>query len=287
MLKIGEFSRLSQVTVKTLHHYDEIGLLKPSQIDPFTGYRYYTVEQLPQVHRIMALKALGLSLEQIATMVADEISTDHIRDILQRQQTQIQQRIQEEQRRLSQVAFRLRMIELEEHLPNLDVVVKPIPPFTALTLRTSIGHENHAPDLHTFQRETEHAMAQGKFKLVGPIGEIYYGEEFRLDWQDVEFVLPVDESQTEDVPLETAGVLRLKTVPALSMAATYVHYSTDTNGYDTDHLSEVMPILRRWIVDNGYRLCGSHRTVRHHGPLQHAEYLDWITEFQHEIALAE
>ncbi len=63
VLKIGEFSRLSQVTVKTLHHCDELGLLQPAHIDQFTGYRYYTVEQLPRIHRIMALKELGLSLE--------------------------------------------------------------------------------------------------------------------------------------------------------------------------------------------------------------------------------
>lgn len=66
MIKIGEFSQLSQVTVKTLHHDDEMGLLKPAHIDAFTNYRYYTVEQLPRINRIMALKELGLTLEQIA-----------------------------------------------------------------------------------------------------------------------------------------------------------------------------------------------------------------------------
>ena len=75
MLKIGEFSQLSQVTVKTLHHYDEIGLLKPAHIDRFTNYRYYTVEQLPRIHRIMALKELGLSLEQIGLMAPPTCSS--------------------------------------------------------------------------------------------------------------------------------------------------------------------------------------------------------------------
>ena len=54
MLKIGEFSRLSQVTIKTLHHYDELGLIKPAHIDPSTNYRFYEVGQLPRIHRIMA-----------------------------------------------------------------------------------------------------------------------------------------------------------------------------------------------------------------------------------------
>src|SRR6185437_15238686 len=79
MLKIGEFSRLSQVTVKTLHHYDEMGLLKPSLTDPFTSYRYYTLDQLPRLHTIMALKELGLSLDEIAQLLSEELSADQIR----------------------------------------------------------------------------------------------------------------------------------------------------------------------------------------------------------------
>jgi len=63
MFKIGEFSKLSQVTVKTLRYYDEIGLLKPAEVDRFTSYRYYSVDQLPRLNRILALKDLGLSLE--------------------------------------------------------------------------------------------------------------------------------------------------------------------------------------------------------------------------------
>ena len=63
MFKIGEFSKLSQVTVKTLRYYDEIGLLKPAEVDRFTSYRYYSARQLPRLHRILALKDLGLSLE--------------------------------------------------------------------------------------------------------------------------------------------------------------------------------------------------------------------------------
>ena len=90
MLKIGEFSRLSQVTIKTLHHYDELGLLKPARIDPTTNYRFYTVEQLPRIHRIMALKEMGLSLEQIGLLLEKDLSTEEMRGMLRMQQAQIQ-----------------------------------------------------------------------------------------------------------------------------------------------------------------------------------------------------
>src|SRR5258708_3344144 len=96
MLKIGEFSRLSQVTIKTLHHYDEIGLLKPAQVDPFTDYRYYTVDQLPRLHSIMALKELGLSLEEIARLLLDDLPPEQIRGMFRLKQAEAQPRVPED-----------------------------------------------------------------------------------------------------------------------------------------------------------------------------------------------
>lgn len=65
VLKIGDFSRLTFVSVKTLRYYDELGLLRPVRVDEFTGYRYYSADQLPRLNRILALKDLGLSLEEV------------------------------------------------------------------------------------------------------------------------------------------------------------------------------------------------------------------------------
>jgi DNA-binding transcriptional MerR regulator len=277
MLKIGEFSRLSQVTVKTLHHYDEIGLLKPASVDRFTGYRYYSVEQLPRTHRIMALKELGLSLEQIALMLGEEVSSEQIRGMLRLQQAEIQQRVREEQARLAQVEFRLRMIELEDEMPELDVIVKQIPPTRALALRGSIKPQ----DLVHFGQVLEQALAQHNIKPVGAGVEIHYEEEYRFDWQDVEIALPVDDIEIDEIPLESYGVARVTTVPGLEKAATYIHHGRP------DKIPETFSILQRWVVDNGYRLCGTYRLVHHRGPTEHAEYEDWITELQHEIEPAE
>lgn len=70
-LKIGEFSRLSQVTVKTLRLYEEIGLLMPIEIDDYTGYRYYDVSQMQMMNNIIYLKNLGFNLEEIRTLFED------------------------------------------------------------------------------------------------------------------------------------------------------------------------------------------------------------------------
>ncbi len=83
MLTIGEFAWLSQVTVETLRHYDRLKLLKPAHLDRFTGYRYYSLAQLPRLNRILALKELGLPLSEIRRLLDQPITADEIRRILQ------------------------------------------------------------------------------------------------------------------------------------------------------------------------------------------------------------
>src|SRR5271165_1208003 len=113
MLKIGEFSQLGQVTVRTLHHYDNLGLLKPVFIDPDSDYRYYSIEQLPRLNRIVALKDLGLSLDQIAHLLASDVSAAEMRGMLELRQAELAQHITAEQATMARVAARLRQIEQE------------------------------------------------------------------------------------------------------------------------------------------------------------------------------
>jgi DNA-binding transcriptional MerR regulator len=277
MLKIGEFSRLSQVTVKTLHHYDEIGLLVPAHIDNFTNHRFYSVDQLPQIHRIMALKGLGLSLEQIGLMLSERLDAQQVRGMLRLKQGELQQRLRDEQTQLAQVEFRLRMLEMEENMSELEVIVKKIAPVRALTVRMSFTRDQ----LVAVNQELMQALAQHNVKLTGPETEIRYEEEFKPGFADVELVLPVDERQTEAVPLPTLGTLKVTTVPGLEMAATFMH-----RGAHTQPLDEALLVLQRWVVANGYKLAGSNRIVHHRGWIERADPKDWISEFQHEIVPA-
>jgi DNA-binding transcriptional MerR regulator len=86
VFKIGEFSKLSQVTVKTLRYYDKIGLLRPAEVDRFTDYRYYSADPLPRLNRILALKGLGLSLDQIARLLEDDLPPEHAADLIRLKQ---------------------------------------------------------------------------------------------------------------------------------------------------------------------------------------------------------
>jgi DNA-binding transcriptional MerR regulator len=275
MLKIGEFSRLAQVTVRALHHYDKVGLLHPAHIDDFTNYRYYTVEQLPRLHRIMALKELGLSLEQISLMIDADLPAEQIRGMLNLRQAEIQQRLHDEQERLQRVKFHLRMIEMESQLPALDVVIKEIPSLYALTLRRSMKPQN----MVALGVEFEEAADYHNIQLTGPVTEIRFEEEFQFNHDDVEFVWPVPSSQVDAIDLKTFGTLQPKLVGGLPLVASYIVHGANRKQY-----GEILPIFRRWIVGNGYELRPTHRLVFHRGPVEHAEYEDWIIEFQHEIA---
>lgn len=65
LYKIGEFSKLTNVPIKTLRYYDEINLFKPQEIDLFSGYRYYSKEQIDDLAVILNLKDVGFSLDEI------------------------------------------------------------------------------------------------------------------------------------------------------------------------------------------------------------------------------
>lgn len=113
MYKIGEFARVGQVTVKALRHYARLGLLRPGWVDRFSGYRYYTPEQIPRLNRILALKDLGFSLEQVKLLLDDDLQIDKLRSMLKMKQAELSERVQIEQHRLAQVENRLQQIEQE------------------------------------------------------------------------------------------------------------------------------------------------------------------------------
>jgi DNA-binding transcriptional MerR regulator len=124
MFKIGDFSRLSRVPVKTLRYYDEIGLLKPTDVDRFTRYRYYSVEQLFRLNRILVLKELGFSLEQIGQLLTDDLTPEQLRGMLRLRRAEIEQQVQAAQLQMAQIDLRLRQIEQEGKMPDYEIVIK-------------------------------------------------------------------------------------------------------------------------------------------------------------------
>jgi DNA-binding transcriptional MerR regulator len=135
MFRIGEFSRIAQVSGRLLRYYDNIGLLSPEATDPETGYRYYSAQQLPRLNRILVLKELGLSLELIAHLLDQHTSVDEIRAMLAARKAQIEQSLQEEMQRLQAVETRLQQIDSSGQIQEPDVVLKNLPAQRFLAVR--------------------------------------------------------------------------------------------------------------------------------------------------------
>ncbi|MBM3536788.1 MAG: MerR family transcriptional regulator [Alphaproteobacteria bacterium] len=124
MFRIGEFSQIARVSGRLLRYYDSIGPLQPQRTDPATGYRYYSAGQLGRLNQILALKDLGLSLEQVARLLDGNISPNEIRGMLTLKKAELERTLSEEASRLLHIESRLRQIEEQGSLSNYDVVVK-------------------------------------------------------------------------------------------------------------------------------------------------------------------
>jgi effector-binding domain-containing protein len=160
----------------------------------------------------------------------------------------------------------------------MDIVIKRIEPQRALTLRRTFSTWEAIPQVG---REIGNVVATHRITPVGPPTGIYYGEAFKFEDFDYEFVLLVDDDQTEEVPLERAGRLQLRQLPAIEMAATHLHQG------DLTGLSAKYALMERWAGENGYRLCGVTRIIHHRGPMHAVDPADYLTELQHEIEKAE
>jgi DNA-binding transcriptional MerR regulator len=252
MFKIGDFSKLCRVPTSMLRYYADLGLLEPAHIDKFTGYRYYTADQIPRLNRILALRDLGLSLEQIKAMLHEKLLPEEIRGMLRLKQAEIEQRVQEEQERLARVMARLKQMEQEKHMPTLEVVLKQIPVQHVMAIREVIPTPVY---VGTLMNQVFAALgANGIQPTHAPIA-LYHDEEFTLINMDTEIAIPVAESVNAILPLGDGRQLAATDLPAIPIAACVIHAAS----YDL--FEETYAALGQWIADNGYQIAGPSREI--------------------------
>lgn len=263
MFRIGDFSSISRVPVKTLRYYDEIGLFKPASVDRFTGYRYYSVGQLPRLNRILALRDLGFSLEQIARLVDGELSPSQLRGMFQMKQAQIEQQIDAEQARLARVEARLRQIEQEGKMPEYDVILKKIKPLKVAAARDVIPTYGDVGQL--LGRVFAH-IGQHRGHPAGPPMSLYYDEGYREKDADVEAAVPVAG------PVPDGEMVTVRELPGGEVAST-VHQGTFEN------VGQAYAAVATWIEANGYQVIGPPREIYLSGG-EGVDVADWVTEIQ-------
>jgi effector-binding domain-containing protein len=246
MFKIGDFSRLSRISVKALRYYDEIGLLKPVKVDEFTGYRYYAADQLSRLHYIMALKNTGLSLEDIATLINNNLNTSQMRDIFILKQAELRQRLSEEQKRLEHVENLLRQIEKEGIMPDYKVVVKKVEPQFVASVRGILP--NYGEVGQFYDLIFKHLAKKMIFKPAAPTMLICHDDEYKEKDVDVELCVPIKKS----IP----GSEKVKVYELPEIEAACIIHKGQYEGF-----SETYAALMGWIEKNGYEIIGHDREV--------------------------
>ena len=259
MFSIGEFARLGGVSVRTLRHYDEIGLLRPASVDPGTGYRGYTAQQLGQLNRIMALKELGLSLTQ-ARRLLDGITLDELRGMLLLRRAQLEHELEQHKNQLLGVEGRLRSIAREDAMPADDIVAKKIPALGAVVIAgqaPAFGPENIVPVVNRLAEQFDQLGIHDRVKEAGP-RLIFYEYE---DGENVtvHLALPVTEA-----PGELPAPAHYRVLPQVEAAISV------RAGPAASIFPMVYHDLARWIDERGYRAVGPGREV-------------WVNEV-HDIA---
>ncbi|HMB24773.1 MAG TPA: MerR family transcriptional regulator [Anaerolineales bacterium] len=274
MFTVGEFSRLARVSKRLLRYYDEIGLLKPIHIDKLTGYRYYSAGQMPRLNRILALKDLGLSLDQIQRTLSDRISTDEMQGMLLLKKAEIEQQVREEIQRITNIEARLQFLRSTEADGPFDVVIKGVPAQPVLSTRVVLASLEDGLGLFSqIMAALPEKSGEGLFFAILHSDGIDEGN------LDVEVGRTITAKAHAPVPLHGDLQLRFHELPAVDEMATFVVTGPFANlliGYS---------MIGTWAETNGYRLAGVPREVALQLP-QTADWSDAVAEIQYPVAPA-
>ena len=127
MFGIGTVARLAQASVRTLRHYDDLGLLTPARLDPLTGYRHYTPDQVLRLHRILVLRDMGVPLSEVGQLIDDGVTVEQLRGTLHLCQAEARARLVAQTEQLTRVELRLAQLE-EGPMADYEVIVKRLEP---------------------------------------------------------------------------------------------------------------------------------------------------------------
>ncbi|WP_353095174.1 MerR family transcriptional regulator [Tissierella praeacuta] len=264
MLKIGDFSKLSMISIRMLRHYDEIGLLIPESIDDFTGYRYYSEAQLPLAGRINALKDMGFSLSSVSEILRSYEDPQALKKYLLLKQTEIREESEEINRRLLLIETTIRRLGKDDSTMNYNVTLKELPERYVASVRKMIPDYSQEGMLwHILMEETEPLHVQNGdpcYTLA-----IFHDGEYKENGVDVEVQKSVrgNYKDTENVKFKTVAPIQIA-------SATY------KGSYD--QIIDVNEAVANWIRDNGYEFNGLSFCIYHVSPHETQNPEEWVTE---------
>jgi DNA-binding transcriptional MerR regulator len=252
MFRIGEFAQIAQVSGRQLRFYDQLGLLQPAHVDQQTGYRYYTIRQLPRLNSILALKDLGLSLEQIGPLLDREMSPAELRSMLTLKRAQLERSLQEEEARLRHIESRIAQIDREGKADGFDVIVKSTPPTPFLAVNCSCDSMDEV--VRMVRTVAEEGSRQIKPALRDKLVVVARND---VDAEKLDLDIGFSLTRPSNASVRIAGdlVLRATELPAIETMATVVRPGTNAESHTS------FGTVGRWIEANHYEIAGPCREI--------------------------
>lgn len=269
MLKIGDFSKLSWISIRMLRHYDEIGLLKPEKVDTFTGYRYYDEVQLVTAGRIQALKNMGFGLSVIQEIMEKYSDAGELERFLSVKRQEIEEEGKQLMQKLHLLDSTIRWLRKDGTIMGYDVTLKTLPEHYVASVRKIIPTYAEEGTLWEILRKETASMHLQECSPSYAAAIMHDGEYKEKD-VDVEIQRAVAGtcSDTEHV--------KFKTVPPVLIASV-----TFQGGYE--QITQVSSTVAKWIRDNGYEYDGVSFNIYHAGPGETQNPDEYITEICYPV----
>lgn len=247
-----------------LRHYNEIGLLIPEYVDQFTGYRYYSENQLPIANKIQALKNMGLSLSLIKEVLTKYTDNGELKECLKLHAAEQREKIADMQRQLNLIETTIQNLEHTAPIPLYSVALKKFPAYNVISVREII--ETPDKEAILWEKLAQERKSQ-KIQFSNPLLNIakFHNRGF------VERNLDVEIQQTVIGRYKDTEIMKFKTVEEIT-AATLTFKGKYTL------LPEVNEEVIRWITDNHYQLSGTHFNIYHISPETEKSADNMITE---------
>lgn len=272
MLKIGEFSKLSRISIRMLRHYDELGLLTPQSIDPLTGYRYYSESQLPTAGRIRALREMGFGLSAIGEILRQYDDPRALAGFLTVRRAELLAEAGQLQQRLRLLDCAIDRLRKDGFMMHCDVTLKTLPRRQVASVRAVIPAYNQEGILWQLLLSETAALNLADGEPCWPLA-MFHDREYKEQDVDVEVQKMVRGSYPD-----TAHV-RFKTLPPVQFAS-----ATYQGGYD--RIGEVNAAVALWIRDNGYRIDGPQFNIYHVSPHETSDPDRFVTEVCYPVCKA-
>ena len=261
MFKIGDFSKLGQVSTRMLRHYDKLGLLVPEHTDEWTSYRYYSVEQLAQLHRIIALKELGLTLQQIGDLLAndEQLSVEQLQGMLLLKQAELEQELVEKQTRLDHIGIRLQQLAEQERPFPYEVIIKSVPAQTIASIRQKVPHMHEMGHYCELLYQQLYAgLKDLNIEPQQPEIALYHAQEYADIDIDVEMAVLISDEFHIQPPQH--DLVQFRTLPAQDKLASLIYKGPFQGG------SHAALSLLTWVGTHNYLPLPPLRELRLSGP---------------------